>query len=111
MSSEQPPPPGSDGNGSQMANMWNKFKAGASSAATSAQVAAEKTKLTAEMSLLQNKVKAAKKDLGLQIYDPMASSDTAEVSRIFGASKATIDSLEAQIADKKNRIAALDQQR
>ena len=84
------------------------MKAGASSAATSAQVVAEKTKLQTEITLLNNKVKSAKKDMGLQIYDAMAAGDNSEVARVFGTFKAQVDSLNAQILEKRTRIEQLD---
>lgn len=95
----------------QMTAMWNKVKEGASSAATSAQVAAEKAKLQAEITFQQNKVKNLKRDLGLQVYDALNIGDQNEVQRVFATFKSQVDGIEAQIAEKRARIEVLDYQR
>mmetsp|Transcript_1098 Transcript_1098/g.1366 ORF Transcript_1098/g.1366 Transcript_1098/m.1366 type:complete len:105 (-) Transcript_1098:407-721(-) len=96
--------------GSSGGSMWEKFKAGAQTAATSAQVAAEKAKLQAEIAMLQNKVKSTKKEMGVAIYDAMLAADQAEVSRVFGSFKVTVDDYESQISAKRGRIDVLEYQ-
>lgn len=124
-------PDGSASGGAQgqMMDMWNKVKSGANAAATSVrhisslyppctdsfvaqlEIAAEKTKLQAEISYIQSRIKNTKKEMGLQIYDAMAIGDQNEVSRVFGTFKSQVDSFEAQIQEKRARIEVLDLQR
>lgn len=91
-----------------MSDMWSKISAGAKDAGRRASVAAEKTKLQAEIQILQSKVTGAKKAMGVQIYDALSLGDQGEISRVFGQFKAQIDALEAQIKEKSDRIEVLD---
>eukprot|EP00630_Chrysocystis_fragilis_P005868 CAMPEP_0197395078 /NCGR_PEP_ID=MMETSP1165-20131217/6322_1 /TAXON_ID=284809 /ORGANISM="Chrysocystis fragilis, Strain CCMP3189" /LENGTH=107 /DNA_ID=CAMNT_0042920825 /DNA_START=36 /DNA_END=359 /DNA_ORIENTATION=+ len=95
----------------QMTDLWNKMRSGANAAASQIEVAAEKAKLQAEITYLQNRVKTTKKDMGLQIYDAMSIGDQNEVARVFGTFKTQVDSFEAQIQEKRARIEVLDMQR
>lgn len=95
----------------QMMEMWNKVKSGANAAANQLEMAAEKAKLQAEITYLQNRIKGTKKDMGLQIYDAMAIGDQNEVARVFGTFKSQVDGFEAQISEKRGRIEVLDLQR
>ncbi|KAJ1458848.1 hypothetical protein M885DRAFT_512693 [Pelagophyceae sp. CCMP2097] len=94
----------------QVNSFFNQVKTGATAAANSAQIAAEKAKLQAEISLLRNKVKTTKKDMGLVVYDALAIGDSDETQRVFNRFKLTVDGFESQIAEKMGRIEALDYQ-
>jgi DNA replication initiation complex subunit (GINS family) len=65
---------------------------------------AKKTKLNADIMMLQNKVAAAKKDFGTVVYDAMAESNQEEVERLFAETKEKIGDLEGQIEAKRTQI-------
>ena len=56
----------------------------------------------------RSKVKNAKRDMGVSIFDSLQIGDQNETQRVFNQFKATVDGLEAQIAEKMGRIEQLD---
>ena len=71
---------------------------------------AKQAKLKAEILLLQNKIKSAKTEFGLPIYDAMAENiNGPEVDRIFNEARLKIEALQAEIDTKRELIEVLNQ--
>lgn len=87
--------------------MLKDIKAGMSKGADATARAAKRSKLIAEIQLLEGKVSTAKKDFGKAVYSAMEARDEAEVARIFGETKARVDSLNQDIADKRTKVESL----
>ena len=69
--------------------------------------ATKRTKLNADIMMLQNKVKDTKKNFGLTVYDEMVAANRPEVERMFMETRTKIEALEADIAAKRQQVEAL----
>jgi len=87
-------------------SFFDKVKAGAASAADAAKRGGEKLGLQSEIRNHKALILQIKQKFGETIY--AAWSDEAEKARIFNETKAQVDNLEKQIAEKEAKCAALD---
>eukprot|EP00294_Goniomonas_avonlea_P004934 CAMPEP_0114559818 /NCGR_PEP_ID=MMETSP0114-20121206/11123_1 /TAXON_ID=31324 /ORGANISM="Goniomonas sp, Strain m" /LENGTH=90 /DNA_ID=CAMNT_0001745311 /DNA_START=93 /DNA_END=365 /DNA_ORIENTATION=+ len=84
------------------------MKSGAKSAASSTERAAKKTKLQAEIKLLEDNIKDLKKGFGLCAFDHMDTGDQGALQEAFQQFKEQIDAKKEKIADKRTKISALE---
>ena len=70
--------------------------------------AAKRTKIKADIALLERKVRLAKEEFGTKVWKAMDAADQAGVDAIFGDYKLKIDGLNAQIAGKRDDLEALN---
>ena len=87
--------------------MFAKAKAGMLSAGDATARGAKRAKLHAEIVVLQSKVKDAKKDFGVKVYDSMYAANQAEVDRLFMELRTKVDALEGEIDAKRQMVANL----
>jgi len=87
--------------------MFDSLKASAKAGADATARAAKGTKLKGEVLLLEQKVSAAKKDFGKEVYDAMVACDRQLTERLFNATRAKIEAMQQDISSKKADIEAL----
>mmetsp|Transcript_45321 Transcript_45321/g.54977 ORF Transcript_45321/g.54977 Transcript_45321/m.54977 type:complete len:209 (+) Transcript_45321:101-727(+) len=61
-----------------MSNVWGSFKAAAGKAGVATKIAGQKTKLNAEIALLDRNLKQRKQDFGVEMYDHISPLTTSE---------------------------------
>ena len=89
--------------------MLAKAKAGMFAAGDATARGAKRTKLNAEILVLQGKIKDTKKTFGLEIYDKMLANDQAEVERVFTETRSKIEAFEADISSKRQQVVDLQE--
>eukprot|EP00948_MAST-09A_sp_MAST-9A-sp1_P003844 g3844.t1 len=96
------------------AGMWESMKVfgnqmadGAKKAADSTQRAANRTKIKADILLLQNKMKKEKQKFGIKVYDSLVRGHESEWKPILAETKVLIDGIAMNIENKKIELAEL----
>ena len=69
---------------------------------------AKRTKLKADIALLERKVRNAKEAFGVKVWSAMDAADAAGTDAIFAEYKNKVDALASQIAAKRDEIDALN---
>lgn len=85
----------------------DSIKSSAQSATTSAKRGTTRVKLKGEMEIIKRKVKTAKQDFGVKVFDLMASNDDAGVASLFAEYRGKIDALERDLQAKRLELQAL----
>ena len=85
----------------------DKMKSGAMAAGDASKRAAQRAKITADITMLEGKVTTAKKEFGLHVFDAMVQANKGEVERLFTETRAKVEALESDLAAKKEKRNAL----
>ena len=79
----------------------DKMKSGAMAAGDASKRAAQRAKITADITMLEGKVTTAKKGLA-SVFDAMVQANKGEVERLFTETRAKVEALESDLAAKKS---------
>jgi hypothetical protein len=91
-------------------SFWDTVKSKTAQGAAATSRAAQKAKLQAEIALQNNKIKGLKEEFGSKVWDAMVSNDGNEQARIFNEYHAKVLDHERQIAERNDKIAALNRE-
>eukprot|EP00242_Pyramimonas_sp_CCMP2087_P011081 CAMPEP_0198210584 /NCGR_PEP_ID=MMETSP1445-20131203/20845_1 /TAXON_ID=36898 /ORGANISM="Pyramimonas sp., Strain CCMP2087" /LENGTH=101 /DNA_ID=CAMNT_0043884681 /DNA_START=114 /DNA_END=419 /DNA_ORIENTATION=- len=93
-----------DGFKKSMTGMFDSAKKGATTAAESTRVAAQKAQLMTEIKFLERKLTSRKEKFGVDVYESLANNEHAEVDRILAACKTELEEVKASIKAKQTEL-------
>ena len=76
---------------SRRMSFLDKMKSGAMAAGDASKRAAQRAKITADITMLEGKVTTAKKEFGLHVFVTMVQANKGEVERLFTETRAKVE--------------------
>ena len=103
-----PPPPETEPR--TMSDWWGSITKGATDAAETTRLAAQRTKLQAEVLYLEQQIKGVLQKFGVDVFQHMESNNSAQVQQHFTEAKREVDAFREQVAAKNAEIADINRQ-
>ena len=101
-----PPPPETEPR--TMSDWWGSITKGATDAAETTRLAAQRTKLQAEVLYLEQQIKGVLQKFGVDVFQHMESNNSAQVQQHFTEAKREVDTFREQVAAKNAEIADIN---
>ena len=93
-----------------MSDWWGSITKGATDAAETTKLAAQRTKRQAEVLYLEQQIKGILQKFGVDVFAHMESNNSAQVQQHFTDTKREVENYREQIAAKNVEIAELNKQ-
>ena len=93
-----------------MSDWWGSITKGATDAADTTKLAAQRTKLQAEVLYLEQQIKGILQKFGVDVFAHMESNNSAQVQQHFTEAKREVDVFREQVAAKNAEIADINRQ-
>merc|ERR1712216_442078 len=93
-----------------MSDWWGSITKGATDAAETTRLAAQRTKLQAEVLYLEQQIKGVLQKFGVDVFQHMESNNSAQVQQHFTEAKREVDAFREQVAAKNAEIADINRQ-
>eukprot|EP00475_Leptophrys_vorax_P033672 TRINITY_DN5329_c0_g1_i6.p1 TRINITY_DN5329_c0_g1~~TRINITY_DN5329_c0_g1_i6.p1 ORF type:complete len:122 (-),score=41.99 TRINITY_DN5329_c0_g1_i6:248-613(-) len=91
-------------------SFWETVKTKTAQGAAATSRAAQKAKLTTEIAIHNQKIKSLKEEFGVKVWDSMVSNDGNGQATVFNEYHAKVMDFERQIAEKNDKIAAINRE-
>ena len=91
-----------------MSDWWGSITKGATDAAETTRLAAQRTKLQAEVLYLEQQIKGVLQKFGVDVFQHMESNNSAQVQQHFTEAKREVDTFREQVAAKNAEIADIN---
>lgn len=102
------PPPQKETEPRTMSDWWGSITKGATDAAETTRLAAQRTKLQAEVLYLEQQIKGVLQKFGVDVFQHMESNNSAQVQQHFTEAKREVDTFREQVAAKNAEIADIN---